>query len=84
MKEIQVMKTMYETADKEVFNTKEEAEQHESILNYHKELISYAIHIRAMCEKYYDYETDSWNDMCPFKIHKTNCALNDYPTNWIF
>ena len=84
MKEIKVMKTMYETIDKKVFNTKEEAEQHESNLNYHKELISYATHIRNMCEKYYDCETDSCNDMCPFKVHKTNCAIDDYPINWIF
>lgn len=84
MKEVTITKTMYETVDKQLFDTKEKAEQHELKLEYHRDIISFTTRIQKMCEGYYDCATASCNDMCPFKRNEDDCALYDYPVNWDF
>lgn len=78
MKEIKVTKTMYETIDGRHFETQAEATNHEMNLEYHKDIISFAMRIKEMCDKYIGYEECS--SMCPFKRGNESCILEDAPS----
>ena len=81
MKEIKVIKTMYETIDGRHFETQAEATNHEINLEYHKDIISFAMRIKEMCDKYVSYEECS--SMCPFKRGESGCILEDAsPCDW--
>lgn len=82
MKEIKVTKTMYETIDGICFETQAEATNHEMNLEYHKDIISFAMCIKEMCNKYVGYE--ECNSMCPFKRGGDSCILGDAssPCDW--
>lgn len=83
MKEIKVTKTMYETIDGRRFETQAEAAEHEAILEHHKEIISFAMGIRAMCDKYEGVgEYGDCSSECPFKNDFDDCILGDLPCNW--
>ena len=78
MKETKVIKTMYETIDGRLFETQAEATNHEMNLEYHKDIISFAMRIKKMCNKYIGYE--ECNSMCPFKREGDSCILEDAPS----
>ena len=83
MKEIKVTKTMYETIDGQCFETEVEAEQHEASLNYHKDIISCAMRIREMCDKYVqEGDYGDCSSSCPFKKEYDCCILDDSPCDW--
>ena len=86
MREIEVTKTMYETIDGQLFETKEKADEHELILKCHKAAISFAERIQKMCEEYAHYndnDNDECDPKCPFKsVVNGCCKLDDYPCNW--
>ena len=82
MKEIKIIKTMYETIDGRRFETQAEATNYETNLEYHKDIISFAMRIKEMCNKYIGYEECS--SMCPFKRGGDSCILEDAssPCDW--
>ena len=82
MKEIKVIKTMYETIDGRHFETQAEATNHEMNLEYHKDIISFARRIKGMWDKYVGYE--EWNSMCGFKRGNDSCIFEDAssPCDW--
>lgn len=83
MKEIKVTKTMYETIDGRCFETQAKAAEHETVLERHKEIISFAINIRAMCYKYVgEGEYGNCSSECPFKGEHDYCILDDSPYDW--
>ena len=83
MREIKVTKTMYETIDGQCFETEVEAKQHEASFNYHKDIISCAMRIREMCNKYVS-EYGECSSSCPFKKEYDYCILDNYPCDWKF
>lgn len=80
MKEIKVTKTMYETIDGRRFETQAEAKDHEKKLESHKDIITCAIRIKEMCDKYVQYGECS--SSCPFKKEYDCCILDDSPCDW--
>lgn len=86
MKEIQVTKTMYETIDGRRFETQAEATNHEMNLEYHKDIISFAMRIKKMCSKYVEegeYEGhEECGSACPFKREYGCCMLENSPCDW--
>ena len=81
MKEIKVTKTMYEAIDGRYFETQAEAKDHEMKLELHKDIISCAMRIREMCDKYVN-EYEECSSSCPFKKEYDCCLLDNYPCDW--
>ena len=83
MKEIKITKTMYEAIDGRCFETQAEAKEHEIKLELHKEIISCAMRIRKMCNKYVqEGDYGDCSSSCPFKKEYDCCILEDAPCDW--
>ena len=84
MKEIKITKTMYETIDGQLFETKEKANEYELTLERHKDIISFTIRIQKMCNEYANRnDDDECDSKCPFKSATNGCKLHNYPCNWV-